>query len=97
MPRSLIERRLSDVSARLRRAREDLAVLEEQLAVLVEHSEDARIRALVSETPLANKEYHEARRHADTMERSRNAALASIAELQTAQNELLDRLVIDSH
>ena len=97
MPRSLIERRLSDVSARLRRAREDLAVVEEQLAVLVEHSEDARIRALVSETPLANKEYQEARRHADAMERSRKSALASIAELQTAQNDLLDRLVIDSH
>ncbi len=97
MPRSLIERRLADVSARLRRAREDLAVLEEQLAVLVEHADDARIRSLVSETPLANKEYQEAQRHADAMERSRKAALASIAELQKTQDELLDRLVIDSH
>jgi hypothetical protein len=71
-------------------------MLDEQLAVLVEHAEDARIRALVSETPLANKEYHEAQRHADAMARSRTAALASIADLQKDQNELLDRLVIDS-
>ena len=97
MPRSLIERRLTDVTARLKHAREELAVLDEQLAVLVEHAEDARIRALVSETPLANKEYQEAQRHADTMERARRAVLSSIADLQRAQDELLDRLVIESH
>ena len=97
MPRSLIERRLTDVSARLKHAREELAVLDEQLAVLVEHADEARLRALVSETPLANKEYHEAQRHADAMQGSRKVALASIADLQKAQDELLDRLVIDSH
>ncbi len=34
MSRSLIERRLTDVSHRLKRAREEMAVLDEQLAVL---------------------------------------------------------------
>ena len=97
MSRSLIERRLTDVSARLKRAREELAVLDEQLAVFADHADDARIRALVSETPLANKEYHEAQRHADAMQRSRRVAAASITDLQQAQDELLDRLVIESH
>ena len=97
MPRSLIERRLADSAKRMKRAREELAVLEEQAAALNETAEEARVRALVSETPLANKEYQEAQRHADAMERARRAVLSSIADLQRAQDELLDRLVIESH
>jgi len=97
VPRSLIERRLADSAKRMKRAREELAVLEEQAAALNETAEEARVRALVSETPLANKEYQEAQRHADAMERARRAVLSSIADLQRAQDELLDRLVIESH
>lgn len=97
MSRSLIERRLTEVATRLKRARQDLAVLEEQFAVMADAAEDARLRALVSETPLANKEYQQARRHADAMERSHTTLLATIAELRRSQDELLDRLVIESH
>src|ERR1700720_2237249 len=97
MSRSLIERRLRETSSRLKRAREELAVIEEQPAFLAGAADEARLRALVSETPLANREYHDAQRHADAMQRSRRATLVSIAELQTAQDELLDRLVIESH
>ena len=96
VPRSLIERRLTDSVKRLKRAREELAVIDEQAAALADTAEEARLRALVSETPLANKEYQEAQRHADAMERARRAVLSSIAELQQAQDELLDRLVIES-
>jgi hypothetical protein len=95
--KSLIERRLTEVAKRLKRARQDLVVLEEQLSVLVDVAEDARLRALVSETPLANKEYQQAQRHADAMERSRKALVATVAELRQSQDELLDRLVIESH
>jgi uncharacterized protein YbcC (UPF0753/DUF2309 family) len=95
MSRSIIERRLTDVHARLQKAREELAVIDEQLEVLADHAEQARLRALVSETPLANKEYQEAQRHADAMARSRRTVAASIDELQLAQDDLLDRLVIE--
>jgi hypothetical protein len=94
---SLIERRLTEVSRRLKRARQDLAVMDEQWAVLAEAAEDARMRALVSETPLANREYQQAQRHADAMDRSRKTLLLTVAELRQAQDELLDRLVIESH
>jgi hypothetical protein len=97
MSRSIIERRLTDVHARLQKAREELAVIAEQLEVLADHAEQARLRALVSETPLANKEYQEAQRHADAMARSRRTVAASIDELQLAQDDLLDRLVIEPH
>jgi uncharacterized protein (DUF3084 family) len=95
--KSLIERRLTEVSKRLKRARQDLAVVEEQASVLRDDAEDARLRALVSETPLANKEYQQAQRHADAMERSRKALAVTIEELRKSQDELLDRLVIESH
>lgn len=95
MSRSLIERRLLEVNERLRRAREELAVLDEQSLVFNEAADDARIRALVSETPLADKEHREAQKHADAMLRSRAAALSTIAELERLQGELLDRLVVE--
>lgn len=94
MARSLTERRLVQVNARLKAARQEVGVVDEQLAALAETAEDARVRALVSETPLANKEYQEAQRHADAMSKSRAAMAARIAELERLQDELLDRLVV---
>lgn len=96
MPRSLIERRLTDVAQRLRRAREELAVLDEQLEVFNDAADDARLRSLVSETPMAHREHSEAQRHADAMARSRRLLESQIAELARAQDELLDRLVVPS-
>lgn len=92
MSRSLVERRLIDVHARLKEARAELIVLDEQLAVLSEAAEDARIRSLVSETPAADREHRDARRHAEALARSRDALKASIAELESAQDRLLGRL-----
>jgi uncharacterized coiled-coil DUF342 family protein len=93
MSRVLIERRLFDVAQRLRRAREELGVIEEQLTALSDAADEARIRSLVSETPLAHREYVEAQRHADAMQRTQRAVAADVAELQITQDELLDRLV----
>lgn len=95
MSRVLIERKLFDVAQRLKRAREQLALIEEQLAVMSEAADEARIRSLVSETPLAHREYADAQRHADAMERSRRAVASEVAELQQTQDELLDRLISD--
>ena len=93
MSRRLIERRLTDVSERLKGLRAELQVADEQLAFFAEAADDARLRALVSETPLAEHEHHEAQKHADAMARHRADVLASINELQRSQDELLDRLV----
>ena len=94
MNQRLIERRLRDVSDKLTRARDELALVEEQLASLVDDADDARIRSLVSETPLADKEWHDATRHAEAMERSRQTTLQRVAELVAAQDELLGKLVV---
>jgi len=75
------------------RAREELSVLDEQFEVFYETAEEARIRSLVSETPLAHQEWHEASRHLEAMTRAREAARSLVADLQVSQDELLDKLV----
>ena len=66
-----------EVHARLVRARQELAVVEEQLEVFVETADEARIRALVSETPLADRDWHDAQRHAAAMTREPRHRLCS--------------------
>jgi uncharacterized coiled-coil DUF342 family protein len=94
MSNATIERRLFEIAKRIRAATEELAVVTEQLEALSEAADDARIRSLVSETPLAHKEYTEAQRHADAMARSRTSLAASIADMRRTQDELLDKLVL---
>jgi chromosome segregation ATPase len=93
MAQYLVERRLTELSRRLKRARDELAVIEEQLMALADAAEEARIRSLVSETPLAAKESQEARRHAEAMAGARDSLAAQVGRLETEMNELLDKLV----
>ncbi len=79
MSRSILQRRLLDVSERLKRVRAELAVAVEQQHFLEEESEEARLRALVSETPLGDAEAREARRHAEAMTRHRQTLETTLA------------------
>lgn len=87
-----VERKLRRVSEQLRSLRDDLRVSEEHLRQLSDEEDDARIRALVSETPVAEKEHRKASRHAERLRNSRDKAIAKIAELEREQDTLLDRL-----
>jgi hypothetical protein len=88
----LIERRLTDASTRLRNARTELSILDEQLSVITEEAEDMRIRAMVAETPQALTEHSEGQRHLKGMGRARADLVRKIAELTQLQDELLDQL-----
>jgi chromosome segregation ATPase len=90
--RAAVERRLRDIGARLRSLREELGIADEQLAQLGDEADDARIRALVSETELAQREHHTAERHAAAMARHRAEVQAEIERLERDQDELLERL-----
>jgi chromosome segregation ATPase len=92
MGRRLIERRLRDVGGKLRSLRASLAIADEQLAHLNDEAEEKGLRALVAETPGADLEYREARRHADAMQRHRDSVSAAIAELEARQDQLLDQI-----
>jgi deoxyribodipyrimidine photolyase len=95
MPRSLLERRLTEVAQRLKQLRSELVVTDEQLNALADAADDARLRALVSETPLADQEHHEAQKHADAMQRHRAEVASTIDQLERRQDELLDRLTAE--
>jgi hypothetical protein len=92
MSQSILERRLVDVSERLKRMRAELDVTEEQLAVFEQEAEDVRLRALVAETPLADVEARDARRHADAFAAHRDAVQRTVGELVQEQDRLLDRI-----
>ena len=89
----MLERRLTEVSKRLARAREELAVVDEQARALADAADDARVRALVSETPLAARESQEASRHAEAMAGARDQLAGQVHRLEAELNELLDKLV----
>lgn len=93
MSQASVERRLRQATARLRKAREELAVLDQQLAALAEEADDLRVRSLVGDSPLADKEHRDAKRTVDAMTRSRADKAAEIAKLQRTIDELLERFV----
>jgi uncharacterized protein YbaP (TraB family) len=93
MSRWLVEKRLSQAAERLKQLRAELKVIDEQLAFLTEAADDARLRALVSETPLADREHREAQKHVEAMNRHRTTVVSTIQELERSQDPLLDRLV----
>ncbi len=95
MSRAVLERRLDALVARRRALRDELAVVEEQLAALADAAGDARLRSLVSETPVADAEHRDASRSADAMARHRSVLLADLAGLDRAEDELLDRLAAE--
>ena len=87
------QERLAVLSAEIAEARTSLRIVEEQLAFVEEVAEDARIRALVSETPLADREYREAREDLERMRRSHAEAVERIEELRAEQDRLLERFL----
>jgi hypothetical protein len=88
----LLQRRLSQTSSRLRKLRDELATVDEQLLHLADDADDLAVRAIVSETPGASHESNDARKHADAMRRHRDHVVAEIAELEARQDRLLDEL-----
>lgn len=92
MLRLTVEGRLKDVSKRLSSLRDDLRIADEQLTQLADEAEDARLRALVSETPLAEREHKNAERHAQKMRTHRSSVADKIDRLMEQQDELLDKM-----
>jgi ribosomal protein L16 Arg81 hydroxylase len=89
MSSRLHKRRLEDVQRQLSQARESLNVLSEQVAVWNDALEDARIRALVSETPLQAHEYDDLSRHVTVANAEMNRRSEEVRELIEARDELL--------
>ena len=87
---------MSDVADRLKRLRADMEVAEEQCLHFEELADDARLRALVSETPAAERQHRDAARQAETMARHRARLEEEIRSLEDQQDDLLDRFYSDA-
>ena len=85
----LHKRRLEDVQRELAAARESLNVLEEQVAVWNDALDDARIRALVSETPLQAHEYDDLSRHVAAANTEMQRRALEVRDLTHTRDELL--------
>jgi hypothetical protein len=85
----LQKRRLEDLQRRLSTARESLGVLEEQVAVWNDALDDARIRSLVSETPLQAQEYSELARHVAVANAEMQRRADEVRSLMRERDELL--------
>jgi hypothetical protein len=88
-----IEKSLAEIGDRLNKARNDLRIVEEQLLFQMDVMEDAKTRALVAETPLADREFRVARDDHDRLVKQREEAQQNIVELQKEQDRLLDRML----
>ena len=90
-----ISDRLSALSGEIAEEQTQLRILEEQVIFQQEVAEEARIRALVSETPLADREAREAGDDLNRLVRSRDDVLQRVSELRAEQDSLLERMLAE--
>ena len=86
---------MAEVSGQLKRLRADLEVAEEQCLHFDDLADDARLRALVSETPGSERQHRDAARQAEVMTRNRARLREEIHSLEQQQDDLLDRFYSD--
>jgi predicted nucleic acid-binding Zn-ribbon protein len=88
-----IAQRLRALSAEIATLQTEIGILEEQIAFQTEIADDARIRALVSETPIADRDAQVASGDLARIMRSRADALKSLEQLRADQDGLLERML----
>lgn len=89
----MIERQLRQTGAKLRRTRDELAMIDAQLPYLTEEADDLETRSIVSDGSGPAREFREAQAHSTALAAQRKRVAASIVELEQRQDSLLDRLV----
>jgi chromosome segregation ATPase len=84
-----VERRLADTQRQLERAREDVRILEEQVATWNDTLEELRVKALVSETPLQSAEYNDMARHVTAARDELQRRRSDVSHLNDSRDALL--------
>ncbi len=88
----LLERTLRRTVLNVREVRDELRILEEQLEHVESDLAEKELRAMVSETPSAVHEHHDALRHVEVMRAERERLVARLRDLEREQDAALDRL-----
>jgi len=92
LSKASIERKLTNVSSELSSIIEELQILTEQLAYVEDIASESRMRALVSETPIAANEYKESMKSVEALKRDFNSKTKKKSKLENKQDKLLDDL-----
>ncbi len=92
METNLLKRRLIDVSDRLHRLLDDLAANNEEVDFYENAADDARMDALVAETPISDARSRDVRQRADLLLVQRESLVQTINDLRAEQDLLLDRM-----
>ncbi|MDA0286187.1 MAG: hypothetical protein O3B92_02305 [Actinobacteria bacterium] len=87
-----VERRLRRGTQTLRELRDELRITSEQLAFVESEAEEKEMRAMVAETADAALEHHEAQRNLEAIQKYHRYLLATIADHELRQDQLLDKL-----
>lgn len=87
--------RLRALAGEIAEIQTELGILDEQTAFQSDVAEDSRIRALVSETPLADRDAQQAGADLERLLRSRRDALARLEALRAQQDALLERMLAE--
>jgi hypothetical protein len=88
-----IQKSLTQLRERLARARGELRIVEEQILFQMDVLEEAKTRMLVSETPIADREFRIARDDYERLVGQRSLVNSEIVDLQREQDRLLDRML----
>ncbi|MEO8324098.1 MAG: hypothetical protein ABI571_08195 [Actinomycetota bacterium] len=88
-----IQKSLTHLRERLARARGELRIVEEQILFQMDVLEEAKTRMLVSETPIADREFRIARDDYERLVGQRSSVNSEIVDLQREQDRLLDRML----
>jgi hypothetical protein len=88
-----IQQSLHELGDRLARARDELRIVDEQLLFQDDVVDEAKTRMLVSETPLADRAFREARDDQKKLRTQRERARKEIEGLKREQDRLLDRML----
>ncbi len=96
MRQAALERRIRELQLRVRTAREELAILVEQIESLAEDAEEARVRWLVAETPSAQKESSDAHRHLDLAQRAAAVLRVEIDQCVADRDRYLHELPVSA-
>ncbi len=90
-PRS-VEKRLMEISRRIKQQKEELLVAEEQLISLTSDADEARIRSLVSETAISDNDRRDSVRQSENMQKYCHKIRNEIERLEEIQDALLDKM-----
>ena len=92
MRRRKVERKLRKNGRRLAKFRDELSLLEEELAFFNQEAEDKRVRALVSDNPSVERASRKMFRHVYRLRGRCDKARQKIERIEAEQNKLLDAL-----